>query len=157
MAKLETNIKTKTLAISEIDVAKGPIIYTCFGLGSCVGVFISDKLNCISGGAHIPLPICSQMGEFLGATRLITKLMDLFSFMGSDLKHLQAKVVGGAKVFESSLNIGEQTAEAVLNELCRLQVILAATDLGGTMSRTARFNSQTGALNITSQTKNYII
>jgi len=152
------HMKKRMLNINEVDVTQEPVIYTCYGLGSCIGLFVMDRTKGLTGGAHIPLPSASDTGEFLGASRLINELLGSFSLMGSDLHCLRAKVTGGARVYESSLNIGEQTAEMVLKKLIDLRVYIAGIDVGGKISRTARFNSVTGELKIsTSEMKTYSI
>lgn len=151
-------MKKRMLNINEMDVSKEPVVYTCYGLGSCIGLFITDRTKGLSGGVHIPLPVEMNRSEFLGASRLINELLGSFSLMGSELNCLRAKVTGGAQIYENSVNIGEQTAEMVLKKLIDLKVYIAGTDVGGKVSRTARFNSVTGELKIsTSERKTYSI
>jgi chemotaxis protein CheD len=151
-------MRKRMLNINEVDVTDKPVVYTCYGLGSCIGLFVTDRVRGLTGGAHIPLPSCSDADEFLGAGRLINELLGLFALGGSDLSGLRAKVTGGAQVYENSFNIGEQNVQVVLQKLIDLKVYLAATDVGGAMARTARFNSVTGELQIsTSECKTYLI
>ena len=151
-------MKKRMLNINEVDVTCNPVIYTCYGLGSCIGLFVTDRLKGLSGGAHIPLPRFSDEGEFLDATRLINELLCAFTALGSDLNCLRAKVTGGAQVYDGSINIGEQNARVVLQQLTDKKIFIAATDVGGRVSRTARFNSVTSELEIsTSEQKTYCI
>ena len=151
-------MRKRTLNINDVDVTDKPVLYTCYGLGSCIGLFVTDRLKRLAGGAHIPLPSTLESGEFLGATRLINELLGSLALLGSDLSCLRAKVTGGARVYESSFDIGEQNARMILQKLIDLRVFIAAKDLGGKVSRTARFNSETGELKIsTSEQKTYSI
>ena len=151
-------MRKRMLNINEVDVTNKPVVYTCYGLGSCIGLFVTDRLKGLAGGVHIPLPSTCETSEFLDASRLINELLGSFTLLGSDLNYLRAKVTGGASVYESSFNIGEQNAQAVLQKLMDIKVYIAATDLGGKVSRTARFNSITGELKIsTSEQKTYSI
>jgi chemotaxis protein CheD len=147
----------RMLNINQFHVSVDPVTYTCFGLGSCIGLFITDRVKGLSGGAHIPMP-AGEMGEFLPASLIINNLLDAFSSLGSDLVSLRAKVAGGAHVFETLPRVGEQNIKAVLTQLMEKKIFIVATDVGGTVSRTARFNSQTGDLLIsTSEQKVYTI
>jgi chemotaxis protein CheD len=148
------------VGINEVDVTDQQVEYICFGLGSCVGLFITDRLSTLVGAAHIPLGSGEpdNNGEFYGADRLIDQLLDRFEQNGSDLSCLRAKIAGGAKVVESTLSIGEENIRSVINRLVERRVFIAAVDVGGNVSRTARFNSKTGELLVsTSEQKSYFI
>jgi len=151
-------MRKRMLNINEVDVTAKPVVYTCYGLGSCIGLFVTDKPKGLSGGAHIPLPASTETDGFLGASRLINELLQAFQQLGSDLSYLRAKITGGAQVYDSLLNIGEKNIRAVLQQLIEKKIFIAATDVGGRVSRTARFNSVTGELCIsTSEQKTYCI
>jgi chemotaxis protein CheD len=141
-------MRSKVLGISEVNATRGHVVYTCYGLGSCVGVFITDRLQKISGGAHVPLPFSMQGSDFGDAPKLIDNLLDLFRSLGSNLTYLRAKIAGGANVLDTSQKIGSENAKAVVEHLVKNKVFIAASDLGGSISRTARFNSITGELRI---------
>jgi chemotaxis protein CheD len=146
------------LNINEVEVTSEPVVYTCYGLGSCIGLFVTDKLKGLYGGAHIPLPYSSETSEFKDATYLIEELLKAFSLKGSDLNYLRAKVAGGAKVNESPSTLGKENIKIVIKQLIDRRIFIAASDVGGKVSRTARFNSSTGSLEITtSERKKYII
>lgn len=151
-------MRIKVLHMNDFEVSETPVIYTCYGLGSCIGLFLSDRRLSISGGAHIPIPVALGGGSFLDATFIISEMIDQFAKLGSDLSNLRAKLAGGAQVYASSGSIGEQNANVVLDQLIQRRVFIAASDVGGTISRTARFNSLTGDLEIsTSELKTYSI
>lgn len=146
------------LTINEMEVSDQPVVFTCYGLGSCIGLFVTDRTKGLSGGVHIPLPHNSAQSEWKGATFLIDELLHTFQARGSDLNTLRAKVTGGAQVNGSHSNIGAQNAEVVLKQLKDRKVYIAATDVGGTISRTARYHSQSGELVIsTSEQTEYSI
>lgn len=146
------------LTINEMDVSDQPVVFTCYGLGSCIGLFVTDRTKGLSGGVHIPLPHNSAQSEWKGAAYLIDELLYTFEAWGSDLNTLRAKVTGGAQVYGSHCSIGTENAEVVLKRLTDRKVYIAATDVGGTCSRTARFHSQSGELEIsTSEQTKYSI
>ena len=148
----------RVLNINDVDATHEPVLYTCYGLGSCIGLFITDRMKGLTGGAHIPLPSDQCTGEFLGAIWLINKLLDSLTLLGSDLSCLRAKITGGASGYKSTYNIGKQNVDTVLQKLIDIKIYIAAKDVGGNVSRTARFNSLTNELVIsTSSLKTYSI
>jgi chemotaxis protein CheD len=139
-------------------VTRQPIVYTCFGLGSCIALFVADRLSGITGGAHIPLPDTAHAGEFLSAVRLIETLLSNFEKLGSNLSFLRAKIAGGACLYESATNLGQQNIDSVVARLTERKIFLAAADVGGKLARTVHFNSVTWELTIfTSEQKSYTI
>lgn len=146
-----------TLNINEVDVSCKPVIYTCYGLGSCIGLFIEDRRKRIAGGAHIPLP-SEHAGIWMDATTIINILLSYFSYLGSDMQNLRAKITGGSQVYQSTLNLGEENFKSVLHLLTQRRIYIAAKDIGGRISRTAIYNSQTGELHISTSNKTiYVI
>jgi chemotaxis protein CheD len=147
------------IQINEVDVSEEAVEYTCFGLGSCIGLFVSDRIRGICGAAHIPLPDNENGTEdFHDAARLVRLLLKGFELKGSDLQTLRAKVAGGSSIYKSVAGIGAKNIEAVMNLLVEHRIYVAATDLGGTVSRTARYDSRTGDVHIrTSEKKSYFI
>jgi chemotaxis protein CheD len=141
-------MKTRVLPINHVNVTAKAVVYMCYGLGSCIGLFVTDRATKLAGGAHIPVPSSLDTDELLGAPLLIDKLLQAFQQQGSDLSCLRAKITGGAQVYESSSDIGKQNIEAVRQVLVDKKIFIAAADVGGTVSRTARFNSMTGELKI---------
>lgn len=148
----------KVLGIDELYSSGKPVEYTCYGLGSCIGLFINDRVKGLSGGAHIALPVATTESEFTDAEKMIDTLLQQFSDQGSDLLTLRAKIAGGAQVFETSLDIGKQNIDVVLRQLTDKRIFIAAMDVGGKVSRTARFNGESGEVKIsTSEQKTYTI
>jgi chemotaxis protein CheD len=148
----------RTLNINEIDATSSPVLYTCHGVGSCIALFLTDRLKNLKGGAHISFPSSASANQCKGAFELISELRTALKRLGSDLIHLRAKLAGGAKVFDSSFNIGEENRDAVLEYLVQKKIYIAASDLGGHVARTVQFNSETGELKIsTSEPKVYSI
>ncbi len=150
-------MRSKVLNISDFDVSEHPVIYTCYGLGSCIGLFISDRTNNISGAAHIPLPISTEGSAFIGANHIINEMLSLFKIKGSDLNWLRAKVTGGSNVYKNTSSIGSKNIEEVMSQLVNKKIFIAAKDVGGDIARTARYNTLTGDLEISSENKTYSI
>jgi chemotaxis protein CheD len=69
--------------------------------------------------------------------------------MGSEKKHIQAKVFGGGEVVETKSNlfrIGERNIEIALKMLQEQKINITAKSVGGTLGRKIRFNTETGVV-----------
>lgn len=142
-----------TLNIGDVITSPRKATYSCFGLGSCVGLFIQDRIKGLTGGAHIFLP--ENVGEpdsfkFYSVNAALDELLNQFKHQGSDLTALRAKVTGGANIMGINLNTGERNAESVINNLTSRKIYIAALDVGGKNSRTVKFESATGILTVKS-------
>lgn len=139
-----------TLNIGDVVTASQPSHYTCYGLGSCVGLFMHDRLTGISGGAHIFLPDAlihkHVPRKFYSAFAALDELLRQFTMQGSNLLCLRAKLTGGANVLGANSSTGTRNAESTIQYLKKRGVYIAAVDVGGALCRTAKFESSSGAL-----------
>jgi len=138
------------LNIGDVVTSSADASYRCFGLGSCVGLFIQDRLTGLSGGAHIFLPEeqTAPVGypALCSSTYAIEELLKQMKMHGSSLLNLRAKVTGGANLFGVSYSIGERNSQSVIRELINKKIFVAGHDLGGTHCRTVKFESNSGLL-----------
>jgi chemotaxis protein CheD len=136
--------------IGEVKTFNSSVILVCYGLGSCVGLFMQDPVKGITGGAHILLPEDEagpqDVNHWYNVNAAIDELMAQFYRKGSQLTSLRAKITGGASILNCSISIGEQNVKAVVKRLDEKRIHIAAADVGGDQSRTAQFNSDTGEL-----------
>lgn len=143
-------MKIYTLNIGEVVTNAGEAQYQCFGLGSCIGLFLNDRLTGITGGAHIFLPDNERGPDTLGwysVEMALGEMMRRFRDHGSSLAALSAKLAGGANTLGVD-GVGKRNAESVLEQLRKRQVFVAASDVGGTQSRTVQYETKTGNLTI---------
>ena len=147
-------MKRVILNIGDVQAVEGAATFTCFGLGSCIGLFMQDRTIGVSGGAHIMLPedtasshACT--GKFYNVTGAVDHLLKQFARKGSSLKAIRAKITGGANIIQSMYNVGALNTESIRSHLARRGVYIAASDVGGFESRTVNFHTYTGDLNIT--------
>ncbi len=154
------------LNIGEVKAFSQPALITCFGLGSCVGLFLFDRVHKIGGGVHIMLPkFEGRAGDgeipLSGyADCAVEALMQQMKIKGSpaDGLGLRAKLVGGANLFAGDhLQVGKKNVVAVLAQLLQRKIYVAGTDVGGTLCRTARFYTESGKVEINTSTHKYII
>jgi chemotaxis protein CheD len=156
------SVREYVLQMGDIKVSSGADVLTCFGLGSCIGLFLHDRIHKIGGGAHIMLPHyharTALQTKALYAEHALAELLHRMSEAGADIEKLRAKLVGGAHVVDAKLmDMGLQNIQYIQSALRQHKIYIAATDLGGHMSRTARFNIATGMVGITSQTNTYTL
>jgi chemotaxis protein CheD len=148
---------TYTLNIGDVFTSSEKATYTCFGLGSCVGLFLQDRLSGLSGGAHIFLPE-NERGpdttKFYSVESALNELLSQFRVRGSDLTSLRAKLTGGANVISVSSDTGARNTDSVISYLKARKIFIAGADIGGAHSRTVKFQSDTGELTVKSAATN---
>ena len=121
-------------------------------LGSCVGIFLFDRRRHIGGAAHYMLPKWDGVGRpsprygDAAINTLIAKLQNEGSKIGS----LQAKVFGGACMFqafrsETGYHIGLRNIEIAMELLSHRRISIVSTDVGGDRGRRVKLLTDTGA------------
>jgi chemotaxis protein CheD len=119
-------------------------------LGSCVSVCLWDQKLRIGGMNHFLLPMWREGGG--RSTRFgdlaIRELLERMLRLGAQRKNLQAKMFGGAALFngakpyESSL--GAKNVETAHMLLKQERIALMAQDTGGEQGRKLVFNTDDG-------------
>jgi len=142
-----------TLQIGDVVTSSGNVCYSCVGLGSCIGLFIHDRTNTLSAGAHILLPEnekgpTNDPSKCYNVTSALQQILVQLKSKGSSLESLRAKITGGANVLRVNTFIGLRNIESVIRQLTENKIYIAASDVGGVYSRTARFESSTGLLTV---------
>jgi chemotaxis protein CheD len=137
--------------IGQWKLAKAPVGLRSI-LGSCIGVVLYDRLGQLGGLAHILLPDSRGSTDHPGryANTAVPAMVDeLCRLRGPGVKSsLQAKIAGGAKMFETqgSIAIGEANHLAVRHVLDELKIAIVSSDIGGETGRNIIFNTKTGRL-----------
>ncbi len=145
------------LNLGDFIVTKDPVNIACYGLGSCVGLFIYDRINKISAAAHVVLSDELEKHTTYNAKTAFEKLIEEIEKIGGNKNALRAKIVGGANLFNSGFKTGERNVDALRKLILDNKIFLAGQDVGGNKSRTARFNTLNGDLSVSSQNTNYAI
>ena len=153
-------MSTVTVGIADLNVVKGEDILVTYALGSCVGICLYDRLTKVAGLSHIMLP--SSAG-FAGAAKqpykfadtAIPLLIQKMRTMGAMPTRIQAKIAGGAQMFEGKgnmalANIGERNVIAVKQELAKARIPIIAQDTGKNYGRTQFFYAIDGSMKIKS-------
>ncbi len=118
-------------------------------LGSCVAVCLWDPILKMGGLNHYMLPLWN--GEGLPVPRFgnvaIKKLIEKMEMLGSNKKHLKAKVFGGSTIHEATsglLNVGERNIIIAKDMLAEERIPIISSDLGGSRGRRLLFNTGNG-------------
>ncbi len=135
----------------KISSDAGEVLAT-FALGSCVGLTLFDSEKRIGGMIHcmLPLskidPIKAAQNPFMfvdtGVSALLQEMFDL----GSERKHLVAKVAGASKIMDANsvFNIGERNHTVLRKILWKNSILISGEDVGGNAPRTMYLHMDTG-------------
>lgn len=139
------------VGIGACAVARSPVKLKTFGLGSCVGIVLYDRRERIGGLVHTMLLAIDNARIKDNSLKYtdsgIEYLVNEIVKKGSSIKRLEAKLVGGAKMFENwNMNIGERNIKSARNTLRRLQIPIVAEDTGKNYGRTVTLDTSTGDL-----------
>jgi len=148
---------TLTIGIAEQVVSRAPDRLVTLGLGSCVGLVLYDPVTKIGGMVHIMLPCAPQgmagINKFKFADTAVPELIRLVTHAGASRHTLQAKLAGGAHMFNNSyltdvMSIGKRNVDVCLEQLQAHRIPVAAQDTGGIAGRSIEFNCEDGMLQV---------
>lgn len=146
---------SKRVGIAELRIARAPEVLKAYGLGSCLAVTLFDPLPGIGGLVHCLLPhrragdADSMAHKYVDAA--IHGMVAELTLAGADPRRLQAKIAGGANMFETEYvtvmnSIGMRNARSARETLLACAIPLVAEDVGGNRGRTVEFDLATGRL-----------
>lgn len=147
------------VGIAEIKFGRAPEVLVTYGLGSCLSITLYDPRTRTGAMAHTLLPTPrpgqaeTRPGKFVVSA--VAAMLAELPALGAAPGNLEAKLVGGANMFESLALakgdlIGERNAQAAREILAKLGVPLAAEDTGGNFGRTAELLLETGEVRVRS-------
>jgi chemotaxis protein CheD len=129
-----------------------------YSLGSCIGLTVYDPVTKVGGMIHYMLPLSKispekaeikpAMFADTGIPVLIKKLFD----MGASKSRLIVKAAGGAQLMDQHkiFNIGERNFLILRKILWKNNILMKNSDVGGMLSRTVRFEIDTGRVTVKS-------
>jgi|SRR5581483_3781668 len=144
------------VGIAEYMVGRSPGKLVAYGLGSCVGVMLYDRVKKAGGLAHVMLP-SSRLYEKIPfpakfADTAIEALLKEMKTIGCSEEKIISKIVGGANMFaplsSNSIPIGLRNISAVREKLLEKGIPLVAEEVGGTQGRTVTFDLEDGRVEI---------
>jgi len=118
-------------------------------LGSCVAVCLYDTVQRIGGLNHFLLPHAptGQNSTRYGDVAM-RRLLDEMMMRGSQFRHLQATVIGGACVLPANqgraADLGRANARVALGILGAAGIPVVMEDLGGQRGRRVLFHTGSG-------------
>ncbi|WP_055071347.1 chemotaxis protein CheD [Clostridium massiliamazoniense] len=142
-----------TVGIADLKVSKTSRAITTVGLGSCVGITIYDKYKKIGGLAHVMLAdsrkFNNNKNKMKFADTAIPLLISELVKLGANKRMLEAKIAGGASMFNFSDNsimndIGKNNVEMVKEVLVENKIPLVSSDVGGNKGRNMTLDIETG-------------
>lgn len=151
--------ETVTVGISDMKILRSPDILVTYALGSCVGICLYDTLTKVAGLGHIMLPNFHESSksenQYRFADTCIPLMIKEMEKMGCNRRRFQAKIAGGAKMFQVSDdssfgNIGKRNVIEVKNQLAKFQIRILAEDTGLNYGRTLFFYADDGKMVIKS-------
>lgn len=147
------------VGISELKLAEAPAVLVTYGLGSCLSITLYDPQVRIGGMAHTLLPAPrAEHGNLRPGKFVVTAIHALIAELiaaGARREQLQAKLVGGANMFETLFTpngeqIGERNTQTARELLADLAVPILAEDTGGSFGRTAELHLLSGEVRVKS-------
>ena len=142
-------MRMEILKIGDVKVFDTPVVMKCYGLKTCIGLFVKDRMSGVTGGAHIFMPEAGAYDTALDVPSALESIRIMLSTMkhyGASLETLRAKLAGGA--IADSLGVGTRNTNTVVNALVENKVFIAAMDVGGSNSRTVRFIAESGQMEV---------
>jgi len=125
-------------------------------LGSCVSACIRDTKSGIGGMNHFLLPEQNNRHQNTtwaeaydssetryGDLAMEILINDILK-RGGDRQYFEAKIFGGAQMFESSMEIGKRNIEFVSKYLKYESIRISSNDVGGIYGRKIYYIPQTG-------------
>ena len=148
-----------TIGIGGLEVShdRGVVLIT-HGLGSCIAIIAFDPKRKVGGMLHFQLPTSSlspdRAAESPGtfADTGIPLLFERMYALGSRKADIVVKAAGGGNFHNDNgtFDIGKRNHTMMRKIFWKAQVLVAAEDVGGSKSRTARLYVDTGQVTIQS-------
>jgi chemotaxis protein CheD len=151
------NLITVSIGGLEVSDDRGGVLVT-HGLGSCVAVMTWDPVCRVGGMLHFQLPLASLAPERAHASpgtfadTGIPLLFEKMYMLGAKKRDIVVKVAGGGSFHgdTDTFDIGRRNYTMMRKIFWKNQVLIAAEDIGGNRSRTARLFVDTGQVTIQS-------
>lgn len=148
-------METIVVGVGDCKVSRCPdVSLVTHALGSCIAVVVHDPVLLAGGLLHFLLPEAglnaerAQAQPFLFADTGIPELFHQLYALGADKRRLTVRLVGGACVMDPNgvFNIGRRNYYACRRILSAAGVPVHAEAVGGSISRTVRFDVGAGRL-----------
>lgn len=138
--------------MGEIAVGKEKDDLSSLGIGSCLVVTLYDSKNKIGALAHTMLPARSNPGPE-GDTRYVENAVDemlkKLKEQGSETENLEAKLIGGANMFNAfESDIGKGNVSSAKEKLRKEGISVIGECVGGSQGRSVEFSVASGIVTV---------
>lgn len=149
--------KLITVDIADLKVSDDPeSVLITYALGSCIAVIVYDPTVKVGGMIHYMLPLSdaspdkAKVNPAMFADTGIPFLFGKLYEFGCEKKNLVVKVAGGGALYDDKgmFNIGQRNYMVLRRIFSKNSIVIAAEDVGGTKSRTAKLFLESGAATI---------
>jgi len=146
--------------ISDIKVSSDPeAMIVTYALGSCIAVILHDPKRRIGGMIHYMLPLSKGFEAkalerpAMFADTGVPLLFETMYKLGTNKADIVVKVAGGGSINDQDgvFAIGKRNYTVLRKMFWKNNVIIAAEDVGGCKSRTAKLHVGSGLVTLASQ------
>ena len=146
---------SERVGIAELHLGRAPTVLKAFGLGSCLAIALYDPAERLGGLVHSLLPhprrdeAPDPPAKYVDTA--IGLMVDGLVQAGAVAAHLQAKMVGGANMFEADYvtlidSVGARNVRSARQVLAAYHIPLVGEDVGGNRGRSVEFDLASGQL-----------
>lgn len=148
-----------TIGIADMKVsASREDVLVTYSLGSCVGLTLYDPVTAIGGMLHCMLPLSkidsdkAQSNPFMFTDTGVATMIQAIFDLGGERKRLVAKVAGCSSLMDEKglFRIGERNCTILRKMLWKNNILIAAEDVGGKVSRTMYLYMDSGTTKLKS-------
>ena len=148
------------VGVADLAVSSDPAaMLVTYALGSCIGVTVYDPVSRVGGLLHFMLPAADLNKEKAAANPAmfgdmgVPMLFKACYELGAVKERLVVCAAGGAEILadEGHFKIGSRNRTILRKLFWKNNILMAADDTGGTMSRTLSLRLDTGSVGVRSQ------
>jgi chemotaxis protein CheD len=152
--------------IADLAVSSNPDdVLITYSLGSCIAVAIWDPDTAVAGLLHFMLPesqLAPNRADLNPAMFCDTGVPKLFRCayeLGASKERLCVKIAGGAQLLGDNgiFNIGKRNYLALRRVFWKSGVLISATDVGGSVSRSVKINVGSGVVTVKTRTQESVL
>jgi chemotaxis protein CheD len=149
----ESEPKIIDIRMGDMKAASNDHVLRSSGIGSCIVVTLYDSVKRVGALAHPMLPISDgSHASFRFVEPAIDAMIKELQKLGAAQERLEAKLVGGANMFEvfdkNPESIGLQNVESARKKLEENRISIVANDTGGNVGRSVLFDLKTGLVEV---------
>ncbi|GKZ12495.1 chemotaxis protein CheD [Haladaptatus sp. T7] len=139
------------VGVAEYAVTEAETRLTTTGLGSCLGIALSEPTSGVAGLAHAMLPSTadSDGNEAKFVDTAINGMLTEMEDAGANMETVEAKIAGGSNMLELSgigSDVGTRNVEAAEALLADERIPIVGEDTGGDYGRSLEFDTRTSVL-----------